>query len=117
MNARAWSWRMLTLLPLVLFLLLILWIFVFPAKRAAASATDAEVASGVQWLQEQEAHSPDDVEAELKAIRQAELDAMRDEWRAKLYSGEISVWSLFEDYAMLGDSRTSGFHLLWLSGP
>lgn len=52
---------------------------------------------------------PDDVEAELKAIRQAELDAMRDEWRAKLYSGEISVWSLFEDYAMLGDSRTSGF--------
>lgn len=49
--------------------------FVFPAKRAAASATDAEVASGVQWLQEQEAHSPDDVEAELKAIRQAELDA------------------------------------------
>ena len=100
---------MLTLLPLVLFLLLILWIFVFPAKRAAASATDAEVASGVQWLQEQEAHSPDDVEAELKAIRQAELDAMRDEWRAKLYSGEISVWSLFEDYAMLGDSRTSGF--------
>ena len=100
---------MLTLLPLVLFLLLILWIFVFPAKRAAASATDAEVASGVQWLQEQEAHSPNDVEAELKAIRQAELDAMRDEWRAKLYSGEISVWSLFEDYAMLGDSRTSGF--------
>ena len=67
---------MLTLLPLVLFLLLILWIFVFPAKRAAASATDADVASGVQWLQEQEAHSPDDVEAELKAIRQAELDAM-----------------------------------------
>ena len=63
---------MLTLLPLVLFLLLILWIFVFPAKRAAASATDAEVASGVQWLQEQEAHSPDDVEAELKAIRQAD---------------------------------------------
>ena len=100
---------MLTLLPLVLFLLLILWIFVFPAKRAAASATDADVASGVQWLQEQEAHSPNDVEAELKAIRQAELDAMRDEWRAKLYSGEISVWSLFEDYAMLGDSRTSGF--------
>lgn len=100
---------MLTLLSLVLFLLLILWIFVFPAKRAAGSATDAEVASGVQWLQEQEAHSPDDVEAELKAIRQAELDAMRDEWRAKLYSGEISVWSLFEDYAMLGDSRTSGF--------
>ena len=97
---------MLTLLPLVLFLLLILWIFVFPAKRAAASATDAEVASGVQWLQEQEAHSPDDVEAELKAIRQAELDAMRDEWRAKLYSGEISVWSLFED-GIFTDSGTS----------
>lgn len=50
---------MLTLLPLVLFLLLILWIFVFPAKRAAASCNGAEVASGVQWLQEQEAHSPD----------------------------------------------------------
>ena len=98
---------MLTLLPLVLFLLLILWIFVFPAKRAAASATDADVASGVQWLQEQEAHSPNDVEAELKAIRQAELDAMRDEWRAKLYSGLRHARRL----------QNVRLHLLWLSGP
>lgn len=62
----------------------------------------------VQWLQEQEAHSPDDVEADSRpSVRRSWCDA--DEWRAKLYSGEISVWSLFEDYAMLGDSRTSGF--------
>lgn len=102
---------MLTLLPLVLFLLLILWIFVFPAKRAAASATDAEVASGVQWLQEQEAHSPRRRgSGSSKAIRQAERMPMPGRNGAqKLYSGEISVWSLFEDYAMLGDSRTSGF--------
>ena len=77
MNARAWSWRMLTLLSLVLFLLLILWIFVFPAKRAAGSATDAEVASGVQWLQEQEAHSPDDVEAQGHPSGGAGCDAGR----------------------------------------
>ena len=109
MNSRTWGCKALTLLPLVFFLLLILWIFVFPSKRSAPDATDAQVASGVEWLRQQEANSPADVEAKLKAIRQAELDEKRDEWLAKLRSGEISVWSLFDDYAMLGDSRTMGF--------
>ena len=109
MNSRTWGCKALTLLPLVFFLLLILWIFVIPEKKLPPSTTDAQVASGVEWLRQQEANSPADVEAKLKAIRQAELDAQRDEWLAKLHSGEISVWSLFEDYAMLGDSRTMGF--------
>ena len=75
MNLRTWGRKAMTLLPLVFFLLLILWIFVFPSKRSAPDATDAQVASGVEWLRQQEANSPADVEAKLKAIRQAELDA------------------------------------------
>ena len=98
---------MLTLLPLVLFAADFMD-FCVPGSAPLPSATDAEVirramASGAGR------HTARRRGWELKAIRQAELDAMRDEWRAKLYSGEISVWSLFEDYAMLGDSRTSGF--------
>ena len=109
MNSQTWGRKALVLLPLVFFLLLILYIFLFPQSRFLPKATDAQVSSGVSWLREQEQHSPDDVEATLKARRQAELAAQKDAWLAQLHSGEISVWSLFEDYVILGDSRAVGF--------
>lgn len=109
MDSQTWGRKALVLLPLVFFLLLILYIFLFPQSRILPKATDAQVSSGVSWLLEQEQHSPADVEATLKARRQAELAAQKDAWLAQLRSGEISVWSLFEDYVLLGDSRAVGF--------
>lgn len=109
MKSQTWGRKAVMLLPLVFFLLLILWVFVLPDKEISPKATDSQVAAGVSWLHEQESHSPADVEAQLKAIRQAVLDAKRDEWLNELHSGTISVWSLFDDYAILGDSRTMGF--------
>ena len=109
MNSRTWGCKAMTLLPLVFFLLLILWVFVIPDSKYTPKATDAQVASGRQWLLEQEQHDPADVDAQLKAIRQAELAAKKDEWLSELQSGTISVWAQFDDYAVLGDSRTMGF--------
>ena len=109
MNLRTWGRKAMTLLPLVFFLLLILWVFLIPVHRYIPKATQAQVDSGREWLLAQEAHDPADVDAQLKAIRQAELDARRDEWLHELQTGVISVWSLFDDYALLGDSRTMGF--------
>ena len=119
MNLRTWGRKAMTLLPLVFFLLLILWVFLIPGHRYISKATQAQVDSGREWLLAQEARRGellelvkvicDLVDAQLKAIRQAELDARRDEWLHELQTGVISVWSLFDDYALLGDSRTMGF--------
>ena len=49
------------------------------------------------------------MESELKAQRQAEMQAMRDEQLAQLESGDLSVWTLFQDYVVLGDSRAESF--------
>lgn len=109
MKSQTWGRKALLLLPLVFFLLLIFWILLFPSVKRKSKTTDAQVTSGITWLKEQANHTPEAVEAELKAIRQAELDAKREEWLEKLHNGTISVWSLFEDYVILGDSRTMGF--------
>lgn len=108
MRSRTWC-KALVLLPLVFFLLLILWILLIPDAKRAAKATDAQVESGVSWLLSQAQNDPAEVDARLKAMRQAELDAKREQWLAELRSGERSVWPLFEDYVLLGDSRTMGF--------
>ena len=88
MNLRTWGRKAMTLLPLVFFLLLILWVFLIPVHRYIPKATQAQVDSGREWLLAQEAHDPADVDAQLKAIRQAELDARRDEWLHELQTGE-----------------------------
>ena len=109
MESRTWGRRALTLLPLVFFLLLILLVFLLPTPVARPKATDTQVAAGVEWMNAQAQHDPADVEAALKAIRAAQLQARKDEWLNELQNGTISVWSLFDDYAILGDSRTMGF--------
>lgn len=65
--------------------------------------------AGVAYLQGLEQQDPAAVEDTLKAIRRAELQAMHDQRLAQLQSGELSVWSMFQDYVVLGDSRTCGF--------
>ncbi len=78
-----------------------------------ASGRAAEVAEGVAWLKRQETRDPADVEARIKAIQREEWEQMllsqRDDWVAQLESGEINVWSLFDDAVVLGDSRAVGF--------
>lgn len=83
-----------------------------PDKREEVDLT-AEIAEGVAWLKRQEARDPSEVDAQIKAMRQAEWEAMllsqRDDWVAQLENGEINVWSLFEDAVILGDSRVVGY--------
>ena len=69
----------------------------------------ALVQEGVAFLQSLEEKDPAVVDTLLKERRQAELAAMKEALLQQLYNGEIDVWSLFEDYALLGDSRAVGF--------
>ena len=68
----------------------------------------AEVQAGVDYLTHLEERDPGEVEATLKEIHRQNLLDQREERLAQLESGELSVWSLFEDYVILGDSRTYG---------
>lgn len=73
-------------------------------------------AAGVSYIKSMEAKDPTEVEARLKEERRQELIAKQDEFLAQLQSGELSVWTLFEDYLFLGDSRVVGFvHFGFLS--
>lgn len=70
----------------------------------------ADTAQGVVYLQSLEAGDPDRVDTILKTQHLQKLEALREERLRQLDSGEISVWSLFEDYVLLGDSRAVGFY-------
>lgn len=100
--------------PLPLIILLILILLIVLATRLGSSAglpkeEASEFSAGVSYLQALESKDPAQVEAIIKEFRQQELLMMREERLAQLESGEISVWSLFDDYLLLGDSRAVGF--------
>lgn len=67
-------------------------------------------APGVQYIKQLEGQNPDTVDQRLKYLRQQEILQMCEERLAQLESGELSVWTLFDDYVLLGDSRAVGFY-------
>ncbi len=98
--------------PLVLLLVLVLLV-VLAARMGRSAGTPeepaADFAPGLAYLQALEEKDPEGVERTIKEYRQQELLLMREERIRQLESGEISVWSLFDDYVLLGDSRAVGF--------
>lgn len=100
-------------LLLLLFIALILIISVAALLGSSRQKTDpalqVDTAPGVAYLQSLEAKDPADVEERLRQMRIAEIQAQKDQMMADLTSGETSVWSMFEDYVLLGDSRAVGF--------
>ena len=93
----------------VVFFLLILLAVRLGSRENAAPEDAAAISQGVSYLQSLEAQDPDTVDNVLKQQRLQHLQEMRDERMRQLESGEVSVWSLFEDYVLLGDSRAVGF--------
>lgn len=74
-----------------------------------ATTQSADLSAGVSYLKQLEAQDPGQIEATLKQFREQRLAAEREERLRMLTEGEVSVWTLFEDYAMIGDSRTVDF--------
>lgn len=77
-------------------------------KEPTVSRTPA-VAAGIAYLEAQEKKSPDTIDTKLNEIRQKKLEAQRDAIIDELTSGGKDIWSMFEDYVILGDSRAVGF--------
>ena len=72
-------------------------------------AQEPALSEGISYLSAQAAKSPDLVDQAVKDKKMAELRATLDEKRQKLVNGEVDVWTLFDDYVLMGDSRAYGF--------
>ncbi|MEE1113877.1 MAG: GDSL-type esterase/lipase family protein [Eubacterium sp.] len=91
-------------------------------KTPEEKRIEAEVEAGVQFLKTQEQVDPADVQNAIQQIaiekEQAAQAAAEEERLAKyneqlaaLQDGTIDVWSQFQDFAILGDSRGEGFRI------
>lgn len=102
--------RIVMMLAAAVVVLLLIFLGVGLSKRHTAKVQQAAVIQeGVTYLQTLEQADPAEVETAIKEIRQQKLEAQRQERIRQLTSGEVDVWSLFEDYVLLGDSRAVGF--------
>ena len=70
---------------------------------------DPQIEAGIAYLEALEQKDPADVQAVRKQIHQAHLDAQRDALLKQLEDGTIDPFSLFKDFAIMGDSRAVGF--------
>lgn len=97
------------LLIIGLILLLTIASLLGSANQKEDPAALVDTAPGVAFLKTLESKKPSDVEERLRQMRIAEIQAQKEQMIADLTSGETSVWSMFEDYVLLGDSRAVGF--------
>ena len=96
------------ILPVLLLLIAVILLLTRSARRERMQEA-ASAAAGVDYIRALELMDPGEVESQIKAIRAQELAAMRQQRLDDLASGAIDVWSLFEDYVIIGDSRALGF--------
>lgn len=99
----------LLLLAVVVILIVSLASFMGSSSRQASESAAVDLTPGLAYLQSLEQTSPETVEDRLREMRQAKIQAQKDELLEQLTTGEISVWSMFDDYVLLGDSRAVGF--------
>ena len=103
------------LIALGLVVLLAVWVFGSIPTRVEEQG---DVQAGVDYLNALEAKDPAQI---VSALRQREADrlaqmkdeereAQRQELIRQIDSGEVDIWSRFEDYVILGDSRAVGFY-------
>ena len=101
------SWVIIFVIALIFIILLVQSI---ASKTVVEKSDETEISPGVSFIQEREAMDTTIVETTLKELRQEKLQEQKDELMAQVESGEVDVWSLFEDYAIMGDSRGVGFY-------
>lgn len=92
-----------------LILVVVVVLIIVAVHAAAKDAEKQDTQAGIDYLEAMEQKVPDAVEEEIRAIQQQRREAEREELLRKLSSGELDVWSMFQDYVILGDSRAVGF--------
>jgi hypothetical protein len=101
-------------LPLIIGVLLLFFLILFLSLwlggRDTEDPNNADLETGLSYLQQLETQDPQAVDDVIKYQKEQKRIAQREARLQQLESGEISVWTLFEDYVLLGDSRAVGFY-------
>nr|WP_027872101.1 GDSL-type esterase/lipase family protein [[Eubacterium] cellulosolvens] len=74
-----------------------------------SSVSTSEIHQGVAFLEQQEQGDVSVVQGKIREIQQKKEAAARSQRRKQFEDGQIDVWELFRNYAILGDSRSEGF--------
>ena len=98
-------WMMFAAAGIVLMLLLIL---VFGGNRKNA-VDPLDLQAGLNFLEQQEQKNPDIVRQARQVLYKRRMEEEKDKMLEDIENGEIDPFSLLQDYAILGDSRTEGF--------
>lgn len=104
--------RLRFIVPAAVILLILLILLARCAGTPRDAAVSGDVSAGIAYLEALDRRDPGEVDQTLKAIELQELKDKRDEKLRQMRSGEVSVWSLFHDYVIMGDSRAVGFTFL-----
>lgn len=88
---------------------LCLLVLLFMLGGSGDESMDAEIQAGIAYLESLEQKDPANVQAVRQQIRKAELNAQREQLLQQLNDGSIDPFSLFKDYALMGDSRAGEF--------
>ena len=99
----------LLILAIGVLLLAVIVLLIVRGTRSRRDRETAVLSAGIDYIRNQESLDPGEVESAIKEIRARELAAMRQQRLNDLSTGAIDVWSLFEDYVIIGDSRALGF--------
>lgn len=90
-------------------ILLLVCICALCACAKPAQQAPSPVEEGIRFLEAQEAQDPGEVAEVIAEIRQKQLEAEREQKIESLLSGDVNVWSQFNDFVILGDSRAVGY--------
>ena len=100
-------------LQAVILVVLVLAILVgmgFVLRTKGRSTMNASaIQEGLEFLTQLEQKSPESVRQARQALYVRRMEAQKDELVAQLENGEVDPFSLFQDYAVMGDSRSVGF--------
>ena len=95
------------LIALVLIAVVALVLTLGKGRKPSAEVT--AIQEGLDFLSQQEEKDPDTVRQARQALYVRRMEAQKEELIEKLDSGGVDPFSLFQDYAVLGDSRAVGF--------
>ena len=91
-------------------IVLIVVLMILGADKNQDTVPQTAIDAGVAYLTMLDEKDPAAVDKLLKQRRAERLAREREELLQKLYAGEMDVWTMFEDYVVLGDSRAVGFY-------
>lgn len=69
-----------------------------------------DVSEGRNYIKALEEQDLEKVEATIKEVEMNKLSTRMEALKEELLNGEVDVWSMFGDTAILGDSRAVGFY-------